>query len=110
MMLFIFVSAILVWVAFDRQKKRHRLELELECGRHGVEVPKVRPPVGKFEAWVNFAAGVLLFVEGGLFVWVLLQAPEGSSVKDAYQLAVLMMAGGVILAVFGARASARSKL
>jgi hypothetical protein len=110
MMLFIFISAILVWVSFDRQKKRHRRELELECGRLGVEAPKVRPSVGKFEAWVNFAAGVLLFVEGGLFVWVLLQAPEGSSVKDAYQLAALMMLGGLALAVFGARTAAQSKL
>jgi hypothetical protein len=109
MMMLIFVSAVLVSLAFDRQERRHRMELELECSRYGVDPPRQRPRIGRFEGFLNIGAGSLLLIAGGAIVWVLFQAPTKSTVAGGLQLGGLFIAAGLALVLLGARALSRAQ-
>jgi hypothetical protein len=109
MIMLIFVSALVVSVALGRQERRHRLELEIECGRYGVDVPTLRPRIGRFEGILNVGTGSLLLVAGGAVVWILFQVPDRSMVDGAFHLGALFIAAGLTLLVLGSRILSRNR-
>ncbi len=60
MIFLVFVTAVLVSGAFERQARRHRFELEMEYERLGIPVPPPRPKLKRAEAWMNVVIGILL--------------------------------------------------
>jgi hypothetical protein len=109
MIMLIFVSALVVSVALGLQERRHRFELEIECGRYGVDVPALRPRIGRFEGILNVGAGSLFLIAGGAIVWILFQVPERSMVAGAFHLGALFIAAGLTLIVLGTRILSRNR-
>jgi hypothetical protein len=64
MILTTFMAAVGVALAFQRQQKKHWLELGEGYRRAGLELPPPMPMIGKEEAWVSVAIGILLCLAG----------------------------------------------
>lgn len=109
MIILMVVSAVFVALALDRQQRRHRLQLEIECIRYGVDMPVQRPRVSRFEGYLNAAMGVLLFLAGCAMGWVLLAGDTGAAPPGALQAPALFVAAGLVIAVAGGRILLRSR-
>ncbi len=109
MSLLVFVSAISVSLVLGRQERRHALELELECSRYGVEPPKRRQRVGRFEGWMNTVAGLLLTGAGAWIVSLILTSPDHAGTTGVVQLGSLLVAAGLALIIVGVRTIRRSR-
>jgi len=60
MIFLVFVTAVLVSGALERQARRHRFELEMEYERLGIPISLPRPKLKRAEAWMNVGIGILL--------------------------------------------------
>jgi hypothetical protein len=71
----IFMAAVAMALVFQRQEKKHWLELGEAYHRAGLELPPPMPMIEKDEAWVGIGLGVLLCIAGvtigyvGYIVW-----------------------------------------
>jgi hypothetical protein len=64
MVLMTFMAAVAMALAFQRQEKKHRLELSEAYHRAGLELPPPVPLIEKDEAWASIGLGVLLCLAG----------------------------------------------
>jgi len=60
MILFVFVSAMMVSIVLERQARRHRIQRAAEYQRLAIPVPPPRPKLKRMEAWLNVGLGILL--------------------------------------------------
>jgi hypothetical protein len=109
MIILMAVSAALVAIVLDRQERRHRLDVETECSRYGVDVPLQRSRISRFEGYLNVAVGVLLLLAGCAAGSVLLAARERSLPAGSLQAPALFIAAGMAMVWAGGRILLRSK-
>jgi hypothetical protein len=109
MMILMVVSAVLVAVTLDRQQRRHRLEIEIECGRRGFDIPLQRPRISRFEGYLNVAVGSLLLSGGFAMGWMLVGVRHDALPPGSLQAPALFIAAGLVMVVAGGRVLLRSK-
>ncbi len=105
LMILIYIAAVGVAVAFQRQSKRQKAEIALTCARLGLELPPSRPKVRTLEALLNIAIGIVLLIPGASGFRLMLQDPAvrvqtGERMIDFY--AVLIAAGLTLIVLGGA--------
>ncbi len=64
MVLMTFMAAVAMALAFQRQEKKHRLELSEAYYRAGLELPPPVPLIDKEVAWAGIGLGALLCFAG----------------------------------------------
>ena len=69
MVIMTFMAAVAMVLAFQRQEKKHRLELSEAYYRARLELPPPMPLIEKDEAWAGIGLGVLLCFAGALFAY-----------------------------------------
>jgi hypothetical protein len=104
MSLLILVTGILVSIVFDRQQRRHRMELMWEYRRLNRPMPVVKPKLTALQAWLNIVLGVILTAMGAVNVVVFLRHPMIAQGKGTISLSVLFIGGGITLIVLGTMA------
>jgi hypothetical protein len=109
MIILMLFSAALVALALDRQQRRHRLEIEIECSRYGVDIPPQRARISRFEGYMNIGVGALLLFTGCAMGWLLLVARDISAAHGSLQVPALFAAAGVVMLLLGGRVLRRSR-
>ncbi len=104
MVLAIFLAGLGVSLALKRQERIHWLQLEMECRRAGLDIPKPVPRLSKTEAWINIALGVLLLIMGASSIAMILKVPQVRSIGSLLPVVSLIIAAGATLAILGANA------
>ena len=104
MMLLIFIAAVGVSIALERQERHHLLEQALEYKRLGWEMPVPVPRLSRIEGWINVAFGVILLGAGGWLGWVVIRIPHPESAASTFELIALMIAAGAALTILGGKA------
>jgi hypothetical protein len=104
MMLLIFIAAVGVSIALERQERRHLLEQMLEHRRLRWETSLPVPRLSRMEGWITVAFGVILFGSGGWLGWVIIRIPHPESATSTFELVELMIAAGAALTILGGNA------
>jgi hypothetical protein len=104
MSLLILVTGILVSIVFDRQQRRHRMELMWEYRRLNLPMPVVKPKLSALQAWLNIVLGVILTALGAVNVAMFIRHPMIAQGKGMFSISVFFIGGGVTLIFLGTMA------
>lgn len=107
-MIFIYITAVLVSIIFERQERRHVFEESMEYRRMGKEMPTPKPRLPMLESWINVVIGVIIFVLGVGLIWtnllVMRIAPrivtDETTIKGLIDWGALV-AAGIALVILG---------
>jgi hypothetical protein len=93
-----FMVAVGVALAFQRQRKKHRIELSEAYGDAGLELPPPMPMIGKDEAWISIAIGILLCLGGIGFTYLAVVMWHVTGKSSGIVLPTLFLgAGGALI-------------
>jgi hypothetical protein len=106
LMFLIYLAAVGVSIVLERQAKRQKSGIALECARLGLPVPPARPKIQTLEALLNIAIGGVLVVPAVFGFWLILREPfirenTGAGMIDFYSL---LLAAGLTLMYLGGEA------
>jgi hypothetical protein len=106
LMFLIYLSAMGVSVALEKQSKRQKAEIALECARHGLTLPPSRPKVQILESLLSIAIGIVMLVPAVLGFWLILHEPfiRAHTAPEMVDFYVVFLAGGLTLMFLGGQA------
>lgn len=104
MTLGIFVAAVLVSLAFDRQERRHRFEIRLEYERLGWEMPAAKPRIPTLESVLNIVVGLFFFSMGGILLYTFLILGSDLGASWEQYIVAFSLAVGIAMMIVGGRA------
>lgn len=106
LMFLIYLSAMGVFLVLERQGKRQKREIALECARLGLPLPSPRPKIQTLEALLNIAIGVVMILPAASGFWMMFQSPllmaqSGPGAADFFSV---LLAAGLTLIFLGSKA------
>jgi hypothetical protein len=106
LMFLIYLSAMGVSIALEKQSRRQKAEIALECARHGLTLPPSRPKVQILEALLSIAIGIVMLVPAVLGFWLILYEPfiRADTAPGMVDFYIVFLAGGLTLMFLGGQA------
>jgi hypothetical protein len=106
LMFLMYVTGIGVSIVLERQSKRQKCEIALECARLGLPLPPVRPRIQTLEALLSIAIGIVLLIPAVQGFWMIFsdtwfRAHVEPGFGDFYSV---LIAAGVTLIFLGCKA------
>ena len=102
MTLLIYLTSIILWVIFSRQRRRHVFELGVECRLNNIDAPTITSRLPLLEGLLTTLLGVYLFGIG--FSSAIDIAVWGGMDFAAVDVMAATLAGGATMVYVGARA------
>jgi hypothetical protein len=104
MALLIVVAAILVSVVLEQQERRFYFEICQRCEKLGWEFPERLPKTPLLESLLSIVLGLILFVIGGFFLWIVMHLPEQYVSTGLLEFVALFVSSGIAVIILGSRA------
>ena len=89
LMWLVYLTAMGVSIALERQSRRQKAEIALECAKSGLPLPPSRPKVQALEALLSIAIGLVMLVPALLGFWMIVNGPFISRLPYTCRRAVI---------------------
>jgi hypothetical protein len=105
MLILIYLSAMGVSIALERQEKRQRSEIALACARLGLSLPHPQPRVQMLEALLAISLGIILLSPALMEFRLVLSDPviRSSIGAGMIDFNIALLAAGATLMFLGSR-------
>jgi hypothetical protein len=106
LMWLVYLTAMGVSIALERQSRRQKAEIALECAKSGLPLPPSRPKVQALEALLSIAIGLVMLVPALLGFWMIVSVPfiRGNTGQGMIDFYIVLLAAGLTLVFLGGKA------